>query len=110
MLEAAVVAGAIVAGADEKTVKKLRLYSEKMGLLFQITDDILDASGDPALMGKTLGKDAAEDKLTSVSLLGLEGARRAAQKAEREAELALDGIANADYLICTVRRMLTRTS
>lgn len=110
MLEAAVAAGAIVAGADAGTVEKLRLYSEKMGLLFQITDDILDASGDPALMGKTLGKDAAEDKLTSVSLLGLEGARRAAVEAEREAELALTGIPNADYLVWTVRRMLTRTS
>lgn len=109
MLEAAVVTGAMTAGADGCVIEKLRRYSSEMGLLFQITDDLLDATGDPTLMGKTLGKDAKQGKLTYVTLLGLEGARREAEAAEKRAEEALDGLDNADYLIETVRRMLTRS-
>ncbi|MBO4848750.1 MAG: polyprenyl synthetase family protein [Clostridia bacterium] len=110
MLEAAVISGARIAGADDGTVAKLRRYSESMGLLFQITDDILDMTGDPELMGKTLGKDAEADKLTYAVLLGLDGARDAARQAAEAAKAALDGIPDADYLIATVDNMLTRSN
>ncbi len=109
MLSAAVLAGAMIAGADEKTLDSLRLYSEKMGLLFQITDDILDVKGDPNLMGKTLGKDAASGKLTYAVLLGLDKANEAAREAAEEAKLAVKELPNNGFLIATIDNMLVRS-
>ena len=110
MLSAAVLAGALIAGADEKTLAALTLYSEKMGLLFQITDDILDYKGDPALMGKTLGKDMEQGKLTYASLLGLEGAELAAKQAAEEALAAISEIPGSGYLAATIENMLVRSN
>ena len=108
MLKAAVMAGAHIANADEAILEKLSRYSDKMGLLFQITDDILDSTGDSAQMGKTLGKDAQKGKLTFVSLLGIEGARAAAQRTAAEAIECLNGLEGADYLAATIEKMLIR--
>ena len=58
-------------------------------MLFQITDDILDATGSADTLGKSVGKDEAEDKLTSVRYYGLEGARERADAAARTAAEAL---------------------
>ena len=69
-------AGAILAGADPEA---LGLYAAKLGLAFQIADDILDITGDEAATGKRVGKDDAAGKATFVSLLGLEGARQMEQ-------------------------------
>jgi farnesyl diphosphate synthase len=65
-------AGAILAGADQRP---LSAYATALGLAFQITDDILDVTGDAATTGKRVGKDAAAGKATFVSLLGLDGAK-----------------------------------
>ncbi|MBO4563526.1 MAG: polyprenyl synthetase family protein [Clostridia bacterium] len=110
MLEAAVLSGAYIAGADGDTLAALRTYSENMGLLFQITDDMLDITGDPALMGKTLGKDAETGKLTYVALLGLEGAKKAAADAAENAKTAIRDIENSDYLAAVIDNMLVRSN
>ena len=110
MLEAAVLSGALTAGAGEDELSALRLYSERMGLLFQITDDILDVSGDPALMGKTLCKDAEQGKLTYVGLLGLEGAQKAAEIAAAEAKAAVEGVDAEGYLTALIDNMLIRNN
>ena len=110
MLTAAVLAGALIAGADEKTLSSLRVYSEKMGLLFQITDDILDFSGDPALMGKTLGKDEKSGKLTYAVMLGLDGAEKAAREAAEEAKAAAADVDKAGYLAAVIDNMLVRSN
>ena len=110
MLEAAVLSGALIAGAGEDELSALRIYSEKMGLLFQITDDILDVSGDPALMGKTLGKDAEQGKLTYVGLLGLDGAKKAAETAAAEAKAAAGKVDAEGYLTALIDNMLTRNN
>ncbi|SFM21730.1 farnesyl diphosphate synthase [Variovorax sp. OV329] len=68
----------------------LRDYGAALGLAFQIVDDILDVTADSLTLGKTAGKDAAADKPTYVSLLGLEGARAEAAQLHREALAALD--------------------
>ena len=89
LLRFAVIAPAIAVEADKTTVKALEKYAACIGLMFQITDDILDIKGDEKLMGKTLGKDEAESKSTFVTLLGLEAARQKACQLGEEAKLAL---------------------
>ncbi len=72
-------AGGVLGNADEKTLQVLTAYSRKIGIAFQIADDILDVEGDQALVGKTLNKDAAQGKATFVSLLGVEKAKQLAR-------------------------------
>ena len=67
----------------------LRAYGQAMGLAFQVVDDILDVTADAATLGKTAGKDAAHDKPTYVSLMGLDAARAYAQELLRDARAAL---------------------
>ncbi len=75
LIRASVALGALAAGADEATRATLDDYADALGLAFQIRDDILDVEGDPALIGKTAGKDAAQNKPTYPALLGLEASR-----------------------------------
>lgn len=86
----AVAAGAMLARADADALRMLAAYAEKLGLAFQIADDILDAVGDPAVVGKATGKDAAAGKATFVSLLGLEVARTRLSSLAAEAVAALE--------------------
>lgn len=67
--------GAIIAGADDDKINALTDFAEVFGLAFQIADDILDEISTFEEMGKTLGKDKEEGKLTYVSLYGLEGSK-----------------------------------
>lgn len=68
-------AGAILGNADEKTIQALTMFAEKLGLAFQIMDDILDVTSTLEELGKTPGKDALEEKATYVSLYGLDEAK-----------------------------------
>ena len=86
----AVQAGAILGGASEEQYKALTTYARGIGLAFQIADDILDVVGDSKLMGKTLGKDKEQQKLTFVSLYGLEQAHKIAFDLIKNAKQALD--------------------
>ncbi|WP_372833645.1 polyprenyl synthetase family protein [Puniceibacterium confluentis] len=79
-------AGARLAQAD---TAPLRAYAQAFGLAFQITDDVLDVTGDATRVGKAVGKDAAAGKATFVSLLGLAGARNRAQEL---VEMACDAL------------------
>jgi geranylgeranyl diphosphate synthase, type II len=83
-------------------------YGEGIGLLFQIIDDILDVEGDPIILGKTTGRDHALNKLTFVSLLGKEGARREAQQLSEEMQQACEAIPNAQRLADLVSYLLNR--
>lgn len=86
MLACSVALGGIVSGASSTARRALEDYAQAIGLAFQVVDDILDVTADTARLGKTAGKDAAGNKPTYVSLLGLEEARAFAQ-ALREAAL-----------------------
>lgn len=77
LIRFAATAGALVAGADPGPLDR---YAEALGLAFQIADDILDVTGDEAVTGKRVGKDAGAGKATFVSLLGLEGAQAEARR------------------------------
>ncbi|MDD7313684.1 MAG: polyprenyl synthetase family protein [bacterium] len=85
----AVQTGAIIGNASSEEYTALTTYARKIGIAFQISDDILDVIGDSALMGKTLGKDAKQGKLTFVSLYGLDNARQKAEKLITEAKESL---------------------
>lgn len=74
LIEASLVAGAIVGGAGEKDIQFISNYGKSIGKLFQIRDDILDRIGSKESLGKTAGIDDRNDKLTYVSLYGLEEA------------------------------------
>ena len=101
-------AGAVIAGVH---TAPLAQYAKALGLAFQIADDILDVTGDAAVAGKRLGKDAAAGKATFVSLLGLEGARAQAKALVAEAEAALAPYgATAENLIAAARFVIARDS
>ena len=91
LLRAAVVLGAL-AGKDlsAQELAALDAYSNAIGLAFQVVDDILDATADSATLGKTAGKDAAANKPTYVSILGLEPSRILAEKLRNDAHQALE--------------------
>ncbi len=90
LIVAAVRLGGLVAVAeDDPRLSALTRYARAIGLAFQIHDDILDVTGDTVTLGKTSGADAARDKPTYPSLLGLEGAQRKAHSLIDEAIAAL---------------------
>ena len=68
-------AGAILGGVSSQEYENISRYARDIGIAFQITDDILDVTGDSVKMGKTLGKDQKQDKMTFVSLFGLAEAK-----------------------------------
>lgn len=75
LIIAAVKAATIIAVTEKEITDKLLEFSEKLGLLFQVTDDILDVTGTTEELGKQVGSDEKNNKTTYVSLFGLEGAR-----------------------------------
>lgn len=81
-------AGALVAGANPQEMKRLGEYGDKIGLAFQIADDVLDVVADKKKLGKS-GSDAKNQKLTYPALYGLEASRKKAVKLVEEAKAAL---------------------
>lgn len=109
LILASVLAGAYTAGASPRQIQSLTEFAEHYGLLFQITDDILDAAGDARLLGKTVGKDARDDKVTFVSLYGID---IAASEARRAADAALEALNSLEldvsFFSSLVEQTLTR--
>jgi farnesyl diphosphate synthase len=92
MLRASVRLGAWCgAPMDAAGAAALDTYCDAVGLAFQVVDDVLDVEADSATLGKTAGKDAAHDKPTYVSLMGLDGARALAAGLREQAHAALAG-------------------
>ena len=110
MFEAACKMGAITGGATKTQLKHLADYGLKIGLGFQIADDILDVTAGTEQLGKTAGKDAAQGKLTYPALVGLEKSRKLAQRLTAEAIAALKPFGSkADALSQLAQTMLERT-
>lgn len=90
LLRASVLLGAMAGKRLTKDeMESLDAYSAAIGLAFQVVDDVLDATADSATLGKTAGKDAADNKPTYVSILGLEESRALAEKLRNDAHRAL---------------------
>jgi farnesyl diphosphate synthase len=98
LIRACVQMGAQAGGADAATLARLDEYASALGLAFQIRDDLLDIEGDSAQLGKTAGKDQAQDKSTYPSLLGMDGARAELARQSRRMDDALAGLPEADAL------------
>ncbi|WJI14410.1 polyprenyl synthetase family protein [Pseudoxanthomonas winnipegensis] len=75
LIRASVRLGALAGGADAATLQRLDRFADALGLAFQVRDDILDVEASSETLGKTAGKDAAQDKSTYPALLGMDGAK-----------------------------------
>jgi geranylgeranyl diphosphate synthase, type II len=110
LIVAAARSGAIVGGANEAELAAITAYGSHLGLLFQITDDLLDVTASAEDLGKTPGKDAQSRKATYPAMYGMEETREAAANAHRAACNALDRIDRpADVLRDIVDFILNRT-
>ena len=99
LIRASVLLGAYCGDAlDEAALTQLDHYAKCVGLAFQVVDDVLDAEAPTATLGKTAGKDAADNKPTYVSLLGVTRARELAQELHRDALTALAGFKHSQRL------------
>ena len=110
LLSAAAEMGCIVAGGSEEEKKAVRRYAQKLGLAFQIRDDMLDVEGDQATLGKPVGSDQANEKTTFVTLLGIDGCRSLVEKLTEEAVEALSpfGEEKAGFLCWLARELAGR--
>ena len=90
LLRVSVCLGGLLGGGDEAQMEALRVYGEKIGLAFQIVDDILDVEGDEALMGKPIGSDEGLNKATYPALYGMEESKKLARSTCEEALGALE--------------------
>jgi geranylgeranyl diphosphate synthase type II len=107
LLEVSVTSGAILAGASKADVEQLTHYAQRIGLAFQIVDDILDITSTTETLGKSAGKDLQAEKATYPKFWGLEESRKRAHQLIAEAKEALQDfgelrqplLAIADYII-----------
>jgi geranylgeranyl diphosphate synthase type II len=90
LIKAPVVSCAIICGADDSQVSGLTMFAEKIGLAFQIKDDILDVEGDLSTLGKNSGSDVSNDKTTYITAYGLDGAKKILEDVTNEAVSSVD--------------------
>ncbi|WP_298594425.1 polyprenyl synthetase family protein [uncultured Mitsuokella sp.] len=109
LFRASIRSGAILGGASKGQLLALTDYAEHFGLAFQITDDILDVTGDETLIGKPVGSDVRNDKSTYVTLTSLKRARELASDAVQNALRSLDSFGKkADFLRDLVSYLVNR--
>jgi len=110
LIVASIRAGLYIGGADEEMMKKMTIYAENLGLAYQIADDILDVIGNEEEMGKKTGADAQNEKVTYVSLNGMDASLA---KLKELTDTAVDAIAdyydNAEFFRNLVLKLEKRT-
>lgn len=103
--------GALLAGASESEIRAVDEFASKLGVAFQIRDDILDCTGTEEELGKPIGSDEAEGKNTYVKLLGLEKSEQLVKTYSTQAEQALDCFGDkADFLKWLADTLINRRS
>jgi len=109
LITAAVTAGAMLCTDDVRSIEALQRYGQAVGLAFQIADDILDVVGDESKIGKPVGSDVRQDKMTYPRLYGIDESRRRAQTLVDEAIRALSPLGpGADPLRAIARYIVER--
>lgn len=107
IIKSSVIAGAILGGADEIQLKALENYAEKIGLAFQIEDDILDVTSTLEKLGKAIGSDIANDKITYLSFVSIEEAKRHVDELTREAIESINIFGNKSTNLVELAKYLT---
>ncbi len=111
MLESAALIGGVLAGADREEQEKIENLMRLVGVAFQVQDDILDVTGNEALLGKPVGSDERNSKVTYVTLFGLEGAKAEGERMVKEAlSLAESLKAQSEFLTALIRYLIERES
>jgi geranylgeranyl diphosphate synthase type II len=105
-LAASVLVGALAAGAGEAQLQALGSYGRSVGLAFQIVDDVLDVTGSEAVVGKSVGKDAARGKLTYPGAVGTEAAQARALELAAAAVSALDDFGDEAWVLREIARFV----
>lgn len=100
--------GCIAAGADAETTAAIEGYAQRLGLAFQVRDDILDVIGSQDDLGKPIGSDTEQGKTTFVTLLGLEECQRWVEQLSDEACRCLNGLTGAEFLRELAQTLITR--
>jgi geranylgeranyl diphosphate synthase, type II len=91
--------GAILGGGTESQIAALKAFGEKVGLAFQIADDILNETADPAKLGKAVGSDRERAKATYTVLYGIDRAMEMAEETALQAKSALNGLGSNKFLV-----------
>lgn len=105
LIRASVMLGALASGCrDSATLDALDRFGRAVGLAFQVRDDILDVEGDAAVIGKTQGKDAAADKPTFVSIIGMDASRQRLDGLVGEALAAVEPLGERGYTLAALAR------
>ena len=111
LIEAAMLIGAILAGAGDKELEKVDQIALLVGTAFQIEDDILDVEGDASVTGKPVGSDERNNKVTYVTLCGIEEARSDARAMSERAIEVFDSLGREnDFLRELIISMIGRVS
>lgn len=109
LITAAVVCGGIIGGAGSATLGRLRNYGRRIGLAFQVVDDILDETSTAEQLGKSPGKDRDAGKMTYPRVMGLDAARTHAAELVTAALAELTGLARPDGLRAIAEYFVSRT-
>lgn len=109
LIEAAFMIGAVLAGASDEETARMETAARKIGVAFQIQDDILDVVSTQEILGKPVGSDEKNNKLTYVSLKGIEPSRQEVERLSREAIGILNSFANRnEFLTELVKSLIHR--
>lgn len=110
MIELSAILGCLAAGYDEKTpeFESVKKYAQKIGLAFQVVDDILDVEGDEKIVGKTLKSDVQNQKTTFLSFFDIDRAKRYAQSLTQEAKIEISNINGSETLCELAEYLVTR--
>lgn len=109
LIETAMMIGAVLAGASEEEVQKVEAIAWKVGMAFQIQDDILDVTSTSEVLGKPVHSDEKNDKTTYVTLVGYERAKEEVERLSIEAIFELENLNKQNpYLMCLIEKLINR--
>ncbi len=108
LIEASMEAGAILAGAGDELVREIGMAAGKIGMAFQIRDDILDVEGDEKLLGKPIHSDEKNHKVTYVTLQGIQGAKDEALRFSKEASAIMASMGKGSFVESLILYLTTR--
>lgn len=109
LIETAMMIGAVLAGASEEEVQKVEAIAWKVGMAFQIQDDILDVTSTSEVLGKPVHSDEKNEKTTYVTLVGYKRAKEEVERLSIEAIFELENLNKQNpYLMCLIEKLINR--